>query len=100
MVKDLDLIYALIGALVMLFALMGIGITQPRGTSVALWSFLYAAISVVFDGLVIVALTLPIPGLVEAVLGASAGAATGLGSHTAHHVLEERKAAKTSQHTH
>ncbi len=97
MVKDLDLVIALIGALVMLFALFGIGITQPRGTSIAHWCFLYVTISVIFDGLVIMALVFQYPGLVEAVLGASAGAATGLGIHTTHHVLEERKTSKTSQ---
>ena len=95
-VKDLNLIYFLIGAVVMFLGLVGIGITQPRGTSVTLWCFLYVAISVIFDGLVIVALIFQYPWLIEALLGASAGAATGLGIHSAHHVLEERRNPKAS----
>ena len=90
-VKDLNLIYFLIGAVVMFLGLVGIGITQPRGTSVTLWCFLYVAISVIFDGFVIAALIFQYSWLIEALLGASAGAATGLGFHSAHHVLEERR---------
>ena len=95
-VKGVIGIYALIGALVMLFGLVGIGITQPRGTSITLWCFFYVIISVIFDGLVVVALMFQYSVLIEALLGASAGAATGLGIHSANHVLEERKSAKAS----
>ena len=89
-----DLIYALIGGIIMFFGLVGIGITQPRGTSVPLWCFFYVLISVIFDGLVIVALVFPSTQLINSLLGASAGAATGLGVHSAHHVIEERRNAK------
>ena len=92
-----SLIYALIGALIMLFVLVGIGITQPRGTSVAFWCFLYVSISVGFGAFVVLALIFQNPILLEVLLGASAGATTGLGIHSAHHILEERKTSKPSQ---
>lgn len=58
------------------------------------WCFLYVVIAVVFDGLVITALLFQNTVLIELLLGLSAGAATGLGIHTAHHVLDERKSTK------
>lgn len=78
----------------MLGVLVGIGITQPRRTSTLLWCLFYLVISVVFDGLVVAALLFQNTVLVELLLGLSAGAATGLGIHVAHHVLEERKSTK------
>ena len=51
-----DWIYALIGFLIMLGVLVGIGINQPRGTSVKMWCYGYLAIAVVFDLLVVLAL--------------------------------------------
>lgn len=83
------MIYALIGALVLFCVLGVIGITQPRGTSIRVWCFFYLAIAVVFDGLVVVALWYQHANLIQILLGASAGAATGLGIHVAHHILEE-----------
>jgi hypothetical protein len=86
-------IYALIGAVVMFVVLVGIGINQPRGTSVKTWCYGYLAISIVFDILVVIALinqTVPeFDWLAETLLGLSAGAATGLAIHVAHHISEE-----------
>jgi hypothetical protein len=83
------MIYALIGFLVMLGVLVGIGINQPRGTSVKTWCYGYLAISVVFDVLVVLALFYGVDWLTKLLLGLSAGAATGLAVHVAHHISEE-----------
>jgi hypothetical protein len=92
------MIYALVGALAMLGILVGIGINQPRRSTMLLWCFFYLVIALVFDGLVVAALLLQNTVLVELLLGSSAGAATGLGIHVTHHVLEERKAGKAQNH--
>ena len=86
-----DWIYALIGFLVMLGVLVGIGINQPRGTSVKTWCYGYLAIAVVFDLLVVFALLngAQYAWLTNLLLGLSAGAATGLAIHVAHHISEE-----------
>ena len=83
------MIYALIGFLAMFGVLVGIGINQPRGTSIKTWCYGYLAISVVFDILVVIALFYQIVRLTELLLGLSAGAATGLAIHVAHHISEE-----------
>ena len=74
-----DLIYALVGFLIMFGVLVGIGINQPRGTSVKMWCYGYLAISLVFDALVVVALLnmAQFVWLTYLLLGLSAGAATG-----------------------
>lgn len=86
-----DWIYALIGFLVMLGVLVGIGINQPRGTSIKTWCYGYLAIAVVFDLLVVFALLngAQYAWLTNLLLGLSAGAATGLAIHVAHHISEE-----------
>lgn len=86
-----DWIYALIGFLVMFGALVGIGINQPRGTSIKTWCYSYLAIAIVFDLLVALALLngVQYAWLTNLLLGLSAGAATGLGIHVAHHISEE-----------
>lgn len=86
----LDLIYALIGFLVMFGMLVGIGINQPRGTSMKTWCYGYLAISVGFDLLIVVALlySSQYVWLTNLLLGLSAGAATGLAIHVAHHITE------------
>ena len=86
-----DLIYALIGFLVMFGMLVGIGINQPRGTSIKAWCYGYLAISIGFDVLVILALVnaSQYVWLTNLLLGLSAGAATGLAIHVAHHISEE-----------
>jgi hypothetical protein len=84
-------LYALIGFLIMLGVLVGIGINQPRGTSIKMWCYGYLAISIIFDILVVLALLNKYPWLTETLLGLSAGAATGLAIHVAHHVSEEGK---------
>ncbi|MEM2108166.1 MAG: hypothetical protein QXL10_02640 [Candidatus Bathyarchaeia archaeon] len=70
-------------------ALAGIGITQPRGTSIKTWCYGYLAIAIIFDVLVIVALLNNYDWLIETLLGLAAGASTGLGIHVVHHILEE-----------
>ena len=86
-----DWIYALIGFLVMFGMLVGIGINQPRGTSVKTWCYGYLVISIGFDVLVILALinSSQYVWLTNLLLGLSAGAATGLAIHVAHHISEE-----------
>lgn len=86
-------IYALIGFLVMLGVLVGIGINQPRGTSVKTWCYGYLAIAIVFDLLVVFALLngAQYVWLTNLLLGLSAGAATGLAIHVAHHISEEEQ---------
>jgi hypothetical protein len=71
--------------------LVGIGINQPRGTSIKTWCYGYLGISIVFDILVVFALvTIPqFAWLTNLLLGLSAGAATGLAIHVAHHISEE-----------
>jgi hypothetical protein len=88
-----DWIYALIGFLVMLGVLVGIGINQPRGTSVKTWCYGYLAIAIVFDLLVVLALLngAQYAWLTNLLLGLSAGAATGLALHVAHHITEEEQ---------
>jgi len=83
------LIYALIGFLIMFGVLVGIGINQPRGTSVKTWCYGYLAIALVFDVLVVVGLIFQYETLIQLLLGLSAGAATGLAIHVAHHISEE-----------
>ena len=87
------MIYALIGAVVMIVVLVGIGINQPRGTSIKTWCYGYLAIALVFDILVVLALinqnAPQYASLTETLLGLSAGAATGLAIHVMHHINEE-----------
>jgi hypothetical protein len=90
-------IYALIGAVVMLVVLVGIGINQPRGTSIKTWCYGYLAIALAFDGLVILALVNQYAPLSETLLGLSAGAATGLAIHVTHHISEEEKHSENSE---
>jgi hypothetical protein len=91
-----DLIYALIGFIIMFGMLVGIGINQPRGVSMKTWCYGYLAISVGFDVLTVLALLFAADfvWLTNLLLGLSAGAATGLAFHVAHHISEE------DEHTH
>ncbi|MCW4010848.1 MAG: hypothetical protein NWF05_09555 [Candidatus Bathyarchaeota archaeon] len=88
-----DWIFALVGFAIMFGMLVGIGINQPRGISVKTWCYGYLGIAVGFDLLVVVALVgLPqLVWLTNLLLGLSAGAATGLGFHVAHHISEENE---------
>ena len=83
------MIYALIGFLIMFGVLVGIGINQPRGTSIKMWCYGYLTIALIFDGLVVIGLIYQYESLIELLLGLSAGAATGLAIHVAHHISEE-----------
>ena len=69
--------------------LLGIGINQPRGTSVKTWCYGYLSIALVFDVLVVVGLVYDYEAIIQLLLGLSAGAATGLAIHVAHHITEE-----------
>ncbi len=71
--------------------LAGIGINKPRGISVKMWCYGYLAISVGFDLLVVLVLvnSSQYVWLTNLLLGLSAGAATGLAIHVAHHISEE-----------
>jgi hypothetical protein len=73
--------------------LVGIGINQPRGTSIKMWCYGYLGIAIVFDLLVVVALLngIQYAWLTNLLLGFAAGAATGLGVHVAHHISEEEE---------
>ena len=88
---NLDWVYALIGFVIMFGYLVGIGINKPRGMSVKTWCLGYLGVSVVFDLLVVVALVgaPQLIWLIDLLLGLSAGAATGLAFHVAHHISEE-----------
>jgi hypothetical protein len=94
-------IYALIGAVIMLVVLVGIGINQPRGTSIKTWCYGYLAIALFFDILVVLALinqnAPQYASLTETLLGLSAGAATGLAIHVTHHISEEEKHSENSE---
>ena len=69
--------------------MVGIGINQPRGISVKAWCYGYLIIALIFDVLVVVGLLYQYNSLIQLLLGLSAGAATGLAIHVAHHILEE-----------
>jgi hypothetical protein len=84
-----DLIYAVIGFLIMFGILGGIGINKPRGMSVKMWCVGYLAIAIGFDILVILGLVGNYAPLNNLLLGLSAGAATGLALHVMHHIDEE-----------
>ena len=49
-------IFAVVGFLIMFGILVGIGINQPRGTSMKTWCYGYFAIAIGFDLLVVLAL--------------------------------------------
>ena len=84
-----DLISSLIGFVIMFGLLIAIGINEPRGTSIKTWCYGYLIIAITFDILVIIALITGYSQLAGFLLGSSAGAATGLGIHVAHHIFEE-----------
>lgn len=92
-----DLIYALIGFAIMFGILTGIGINEPRGTSIKTWCYGYLAIAITFDAIVIFALITGYSQLTGFLLGLSAGAATGLGIHVAHHISEEEHNGETDR---
>jgi hypothetical protein len=56
-----------------------------------MWCYGYLAISIIFDILVVLALLNQYAWLTETLLGLSAGAATGLAIHVAHHISEEEQ---------
>ena len=84
-----DLIYALIGFLIMLGILGGIGINKPRGMSVKMWCAGYLVVAIGFDILVIIGLVFDKKPLINLLIGLAAGAATGLAIHVMHHIDEE-----------
>ncbi len=87
-----DLIWALVGFLIMFGMLAGIGINEPKfGLTMKQWCYGYLGIAVVFDVLVVLSLVggSEFVWLTNLMLGLSAGAATGLAIHVAHHISEE-----------
>lgn len=84
-------VYALVGFLIMFGYLAIIGINKPRGMSIKTWCYGYLGMSIVFDLLLVIALVgaSQLVWLTNLLLGLSAGAATGLGFHVAHHISEE-----------
>lgn len=84
-----DLVYALIGFIIMFGILGGIGINKPRGMSVKMWCVGYLGVAVGFDILVIIGLLSNIAPLINLLIGLAAGAATGLALHVMHHIDEE-----------
>ena len=85
------LIFTLIGFVIMFVVLVGIGINQPRGTSMKTWCYGYLIIALIFDALVVVGLFFQNELLIQLLLGLAAGAATGLAIHVAHHITEENE---------
>jgi hypothetical protein len=85
-----DWIFAIVGFLIMFGMLVGIGINQPRGVSMKTWCYGYFAIAIGFDLLIVLALVSAsdFAWLTNLLLGLSAGAATGLAIHVAHHIQE------------
>jgi hypothetical protein len=64
-----------------------------------MWCYGYLAIAIVFDALVVLALLnlSEYVWLTDLLLGLSAGAATGLAIHVAHHISEEGEHSENSQ---
>lgn len=87
----INLILALAGFLIMLGYLGGIGINKPRGMSVKIWCAGYLAVAIVFDILAVIGLVFGYTWLTYLLVGLSAGAATGLALHVAHHINEENE---------
>ncbi len=92
-----DLIYALVGFLIMIGMLGGIGINKPRGMSIKMWCFGYLAVAIGFDIIVLLGLLGQYAWLNNLLLGLSAGAATGLAIHVMHHINEENEGEGHSQ---
>lgn len=86
---NFDLIYALVGFLIMFGILGGIGMQKPRGMSVKMWCVGYLVIAVGFDFLVVLGLVAQYGWLTNLLIGLSAGAATGLAIHVMHDMNEE-----------
>jgi hypothetical protein len=86
---NFNLIYALIGFVIMFGILGGIGMQKPRGMSVKMWCLGYLIIAVGFDIFVVLGLVAQYAWLNNLLLGLSAGAATGLAIHVMHDMNEE-----------
>jgi hypothetical protein len=86
---NFNLVFALIGFLIMLGILGGIGINKPRGMSVKMWCVGYLAVALGFDVLALIGLVGGYTWLTYLLVGLSAGAATGLAIHVMHHINEE-----------
>ena len=86
-----DLIYALIGFLIMFGILGSIGMQNPRGMSVKMWCAGYLSIAIVFDIVVVFGLIAQYTWLLDLLIGLSAGAATGLAIHVYHDMNEEHQ---------
>lgn len=83
-----DLVYALIGFLVMFGILGSIGMKNPRGMSVKTWCAGYLAIAIVFDVLAVFGLVAQYVALNDLLIGLAGGASTGLAIHVYHDMNE------------
>ena len=86
-----DLIYALVGFLIMFGILGSIGMQNPRGMSVKTWCAGYLSIAIVFDILAVIGLIAQYAWVLDVLIGLSAGAATGLAIHVSHDMNEQHE---------
>lgn len=76
----------------MFVLMLVVGINDPaRGTSVKGWCYQWLVIALIFDGIAVFSIFYQNIILTELLLGISAGAATVLGVHVAHHLQEEKQ---------
>jgi hypothetical protein len=87
----INLLFALVGFLVMMGILGGIGINKPRGMSVKMWCVGYLGVAIGFDIVALIGLIGGFTWLTYLLVGLSAGAATGLAIHVMHHINEENE---------
>lgn len=76
-----------VGALATAGLLGALGVTRARGTSEAVWTVLWTALSAGIVALVLEAMVLGDAVLVELTLGAALAYVAGVGFHTLHHAL-------------
>ena len=87
----MNLIYALVGFIIMFGILGSIGMQNPRGMSVKMWCAGYLSIAVIFDVLAVIGLAAQLGWLTNLLIGLSAGAATGLAIHVSHDMNEQHE---------
>lgn len=87
-----NLIYFIIGFVVLFVLMLFVGINDPTGeTSMKGWCYQYLVIALVYDVFAVFSLFYQNDSLTQLLLGVAAGSATVLGIHVAHHIKEEKK---------